>query len=326
MQYTGYLGSYLSPACAQICRFTLDAESGALSQPTPLLDAPDSKYLAMGADGLLASIVRRTDGAGVYLADLHTGRTAEALTESISGCHVSCSGNAIYSANFHEGTVSVYTVADGAPALTQRIEIAPGAGCHQVIQHERFLLVPCMELDEIRIFDAENGFAPAGAIPFPAGSGPRHGVFDRAHRRLFVAAQKDNALYTFEVRADGGFLPAGRTPLLPPDTPSGSEAAAIRLSADERFLYVSVRGANRIAVLALDGTSARVVQLTPCGGDHPRDITLSPDERHLLAANRYSNNLVCFPVDPATGRLGAACANVTAHQSVSILFDAPEKG
>lgn len=324
---TGYLGTYLSPESDGVYRFFLDTETGALTAPERFLDVPDSKYLALRQDGLLASIVRRENGAGLSLTGLRGGnRAQETLFEKISGCHVAFDGDRVYTANFHDGTVTVCRVENGAPTVEHVIRIGSGAGCHQAVPHGRFLLVPCMNLDEIRIFDLENQFALHDVLAFPQGSGPRHAVFDRAHGRLFTAAQTENAVYTFRAGEDGAFTRAKRTPLLPEALLPGSETAAIRLSEDERFLYVSIRGANRIAVLSAEGGQTRTIQLVSCGGDHPRDIALAPGGRFLLAANRYSGNLVCFPVDPKSGLLGAALSDVPAHQGVSIMFDAPEKG
>lgn len=326
---TGYLGAYLSPESDGVYRFTLDTETGALTAPTRFLDVPDSKYLALRGDGLLASIVRRENGAGIALAALRGDappRIHESLTDRISGCYAAFDGGRAYTANFHEGTVPVYRIVDGVPIHEHTIAIAPKAGCHQAVPHGRYLLVSCMNLDEVRIFDTGDHFAPHGALAFPRGSGPRHLVFDRAHTRLFAVTQAENAVYTFRAEPGGAFTLLGRTALLPDALLPGSEAAAIRLSGDERFLYVSVRGANRIAVLSVSGTGTRVLTLAPCGGDHPRDIALAPGGRFLLAANRYSGNLVCFPVDPASGLPGKALSEVPAHQGVSIVFDAPEKG
>lgn len=99
----------------------------------------------------------------------------------------------------------------------------------------------------------------------------------------------------------------------------------MRLSNDERFLYVSVRGENVIAVLEARGTRTRVIQRAPCGGDHPRDILLSPDGRFLLAANRNAGGLVCFTVDRETGLIGKECARVDACEGVAVVLDAPNE-
>lgn len=324
--FTGYIGTYRSPDAYGIYRFALDAENGRLSSPEPFLPVQDSKYLALREDGLLASTVQRGSGAGLFAARLQDLPDAqhEILPEDSTGCHVALSATHAYTANFHSGTVCCYRLADAAPGLEHVISIAHKAGCHQVLLHDGLLLVPCMELDEIRLFSAED-YTARGAIAFPSGSGPRHGVFDRAHQNLYVAAQKDNAVYRYSVYGDG-FELMQRVPLLDAPGSGCDETAAIRLSPDERFLYVSVRGANLIVVLACASDGLRVIQRISCGGDHPRDIALSPDGRFVLSANRYSGDLTCFPRDPATGRIGAQCSKVSVPEGVSIVFDAQMKG
>lgn len=324
--FTGYIGTYRSPDAYGIYRFALDAENGRLSSPEPFLPVQDSKYLALREDGLLASTVQRESGAGLFAARIQDLPDAqhEILSEDGAGCHVALSATHAYTANFHSGTVSCYRLADEAPVLEHVISIAPKAGCHQVLLHDGLLLVPCMELDEIRLFSAED-YAARGAIAFPSGSGPRHGVFDHAHQNLYVAAQKDNAVYRYSVHGDS-FELMQRVPLLDAPGSDCDETAAIRLSPDERFLYVSVRGANLIVVLVCAADGLRVIQRISCGGDHPRDIALSPDGCFILSANRYSCDLTCFPRDPATGRIGAQCSKVSVPEGVSIVFDAQMKG
>lgn len=324
--FTGYIGTYCSSDSYGIYRFTLDAERGRLSAPEPFLPVQDSKFLALREDGLLASVVKRRYGAGLFLARIREIPCAqnETMTEDGSGCHVVLSGTHAYTANFHSGTVSCYRLTDTAPVLEHMISIAPEAGCHQVLLHNELLLIPCMELDEIRLFSTED-YTSRGEIVFPSGSGPRHGIFDRTHRNLYVAAQKDNAVYRYSVHGDG-FELMQRIPLLDAPGSGCDETAAIRLSPDERFLYVSVRGANLIVVLACASDGLRVIQRVSCGGDHPRDIALSPDGRFVLSANRYSGDLTCFPRDAASGRIGEQCSKVSVPEGVSIVFDAQTKG
>jgi hypothetical protein len=67
------------------------------------------------------------------------------------------------------------------------------------------------------------------------------------------------------------------------------------LSQNEKRLYISVREVNRIYVV--DTQSFAILQVISSGGDHPRDINLSLDDRYLFVANRNSDNLVAFAID-----------------------------
>lgn len=326
-QYTGYIGTYRSVQSNHIYRFILDAESGALTIPEPYLPVPDSKYIALRDDSVLVSTVRREQGAGLAVTNLRLPSphvTAEALGDPGAGCHVAIAEDHVFTADFHAGTVTCYRLNGLQPIREHTIAIAPHAGCHQVLFHNDLLLIPCMELDECRLFSAVD-YQPRGVIRFPKNSGPRHGIFDRAHRYLYLVSQKDNTISCFSVQGTH-FSLCERLSLLDAPVSSCDEAAAIRFSPDERFLYVSVRGAEQIIVLEANGSQMQILQRIDCGGQHPRDIALSPDGHWLLSANRCSDDITCFPRDAVTGLLGPLCSRVPIHEGVSIVFDTTEKG
>lgn len=318
---TGYAGTYKSPESLGIYRFTLDTVSGALDGPVLYREAPDAKYLAL-RDGWLAAPVIREKGAGVLLLDTRTpdGKWRETLCETVTSCHVEQDESRAYAANFHEGCVSVY----GKPDLNliRRLEIAPKAGCHQVLLHEAFLLVPCLELDEIRLFHRES-LEPAGVITFPAGSGPRHGVFNQAHTRLFVAGQRSHSVFCFRA-AGADFVLEAEAPVLPEPGRPDDETAAIRLSPDERFLYVSTRGPDLITAFQVREHGLEAVQQTGSGGKHPRDFLLTGDGRFLLAANRFGGGIVCFERDRSTGKLLEIRGRIPLAQGVALVLDERE--
>ena len=81
--------------------------------------------------------------------------------------------------------------------------------------------------------------------------------------------------------------------------------AAIRVSADDRFLYASNRVDDTIAVFAIadDGAALEPVEVVPAGGAWPRDIVLSPDGTLLFSANQHSDSITVFRVDGESGRL-----------------------
>lgn len=322
----GYIGTYEGAGSVGIYGFEMDVRSGEMSGGELVCEAPDAKFLAL-KDGVLAAPVKRGDQAGILLADVgERDRSAgwkkeEVLTERVTSCFVGMDGERLFSANFHEGTVSVYRLEGWKAVLEKRILIGEGAGCHQVLFSGRRMLVPCMELDEVRVFERDGAFAEVGRIRLPEGCGPRHGVCDREGIRLFIVGQKNNRLYCFHRMEDGEFREAWNLGLLERTEGSGNEAAAIRLSADERFLYVSVRGADIVAVVSLEEQKGKVVQRTGCGGRHPRDLVLAAGGRFLITANRDSRDLVSFPVDQGSGRIGEECGRVRTGRAVCIVLE-----
>ncbi len=307
----GYLGTYTAPGSLGVYRFQFDPATGALGALELLCLAPDAKYAALAENALFAP-VRRGGRAGLLAVDRTTGAVLdELLLEEVPACYVAVHGGRVYTANYHEGSVLSYDWDGRRLTPVRRLTIAPKAGCHQVLFHGSTLLVPCLELDEMRLFDLDRDWVPVGAIPFPPGSGPRHGVF--RGDRLFLVGERSCQLFTLRA---GTWAIEQAVPI-----PSAGAAAAVRLSSDGRFLYTSTRGADLLSVFRVDRARPELIQQVPCGGKHPRDFTLSPDGRHLLVVNRTSGGLVSFGLDPETGLIGAICGRVDCAEGVSVCLE-----
>ena len=97
-------------------------------------------------------------------------------------------------------------------------------------------------------------------------------------------------------------------------------AAAIRLTSDEKFLYISIRGLDILAAINVQGEKAAVIQHSSCGGVHPRDFILSPDENFLLAANRFAGGIVSIGRDRTSGLLKGLLDSVPMPEGVSLTF------
>ncbi len=279
-----YVGTYASPQSPGIFRLTLDSETGAFSTPALFCAAPDSKHLAFASNGVYSTICR--DGKAGLCAAEHDGNIfAERLTEGTAPCYVAPYDGLIYTANYHEGNVLVY---NERLDLVHKIEIAVGAGCHQTFFCANVLFVPCLKLDAIKLFDIAKGFTPIGEIRFPAGSGPRHGVFGR-DGKLYVICELTSELYTL-IRSGDSFEIEH---CLSVAASEGNASAAIRLHPEYELLYLSTRGENIISLVDISAKPI-LLQQKPSGGNHPRDFCLTPDGGFLVAANRDSDNLVCF--------------------------------
>jgi 6-phosphogluconolactonase len=306
---TGYCGTYASPNGRGVYRFDFDERTGRLSGPELVFRARDAKCLCR-TGGALAAPVQEGERAGIALFAPDGRELAKNLFETKTGCYLLREGNRLYSANYHEGTVTVLD--PETLAVLGRAEAGPEAGCHQVISSGGLFLVPCLELDEVRLYD--GALEQVGKLSFPAGTGPRHGVMDRAGRRLFLVSERSRQLFVFRA-AGRDFVPAGTFPAA-----DSGECAAVRLSRDERFLYVSTRGADVLTVFRLRDCAAERVRELPCGGRHPRDFDLTPDGRWLLCLNRDSDNLVSFPVDRETGLPGAPAGELKIPTGSGILL------
>lgn len=317
----GYIGTYHSEESRGIYHFLFDPDTGRMTEPELFYEARNAKWVSLN-DRMMIVPVENQGRAGTCFLELgaeSVGHVTEILEEGQTPCYILQAGDMVYTANYHEGNVMVYRLQGGVPLLVKRIENGTGAGCHQIFLHETMLMVPCLTQDRIRLFDISQEFAPAGEILFPEGSGPRHGVFNREHTKLYVVSELSNELFVFHVKGKD-FRLVQSLSVLPEGETKGAASAAIRLITDENFLYLSVRGINRLAVVDVRSHPVSVMQHVSSGGDHPRDFVLSGDERFLLVANRLEGGIVCMERDRTTGLLGAVRQHVEMPEAVSLVL------
>lgn len=315
----GYIGTYTTGRSQGIYRFTFDPDTGALSEPILFVAVRNPKCVARKGS-ILASAIELEGRAGVALWDARhpcTPPFSMCCPEKQTPCHLRFSGSSLLAANYHEGLFTVYRTDSHNLSCATQIACGEKAGCHQSLGRRGFILVPCLEQDQVRIFDRK--FSPRGVILFPAGSGPRHGIFHPKDRTLWMVTERSHELYHFNY-ADTRYQLLQQVSILPKDHPeyAASTAAAIRLSPDGRFLYTSTRGADIMSVFALDADGAHLIQQVPCGGKHPRDFILSDDGRYVLVLCRDSDDLFSFPRDAETGKLGEIVSHIHVPEGSSI--------
>jgi 6-phosphogluconolactonase (cycloisomerase 2 family) len=85
-------------------------------------------------------------------------------------------------------------------------------------------------------------------------------------------------------------------------SPTRNFPAEIAVSRDGRFVYVSNRGHDSVAVFAVgQGGGLRLIATPSCGGDWPRHLAIDPSGRWLYVANQLSNEVVWYALDRSTG-------------------------
>lgn len=318
----GYIGTYFSENSKGIYRFAFDEESGELTAPELFYESRDAKWVSVGPDRICFPM-EENGRAGTCFLEREKGQIKHVwkiLEEAHTPCYLQQDGDYVYTANYHDGTVMVYHLSRHVPEIRKRIENGEKAGCHQILLHGPWLLVPCLEQNRIRIFDRENGFGPAGEIPFPEGSGPRHGVFDRAHKRLYVVSEWSNTLFTFA--ADGKeFRLIQSLPLLL--RKENAAAAAIRISPGEEALYISVRGPDILIRVDIRGDKAVLEEYVSSRGVHPRDFILTDDGRFVLVANRQEGGLVSLERNRESGKIVGIRSRIPIPEAVSVVLDKP---
>jgi 6-phosphogluconolactonase (cycloisomerase 2 family) len=156
--------------------------------------------------------------------------------------------------------------------------------------------------------DVQKGLLLPADVPViaaPAGSAPRHFVFHPSGRFMYNLYEHDAKVAVYDYDASrGAFKLKQLASSLPPKFSGSNLAAEIIISADGRFLYVSNRLHNAIAVfgVAADG-QLRNISETWAHADSPRSLTLDPHGQFLFSCNQKGDSITSFRVSPLSGAL-----------------------
>lgn len=177
--------------------------------------------------------------------------------------------------------------------------------------------------------DGRNGpVSPTDAVEnaMKTGSGPRHLVFGNDGRHAYLTSELAGTVTVLRYRDGGRFDVEQIERLAEPGFKGEVGAAALHLSPDGRFLYVSNRGdANDISIFAVDADSGRLTRVGRQSslGKSPREFAIDPTGHWLIVGNQNSDTAYVFRRDPQTGLLGSDPKRLDIGSPVDFKFVAP---
>jgi 6-phosphogluconolactonase len=161
-------------------------------------------------------------------------------------------------------------------------------------------------------FDAATGKltenTPFKAVRTPAPADPRHLDFHPNGKFLYAGNESVNTITVFAFDAATGLLTQVQDiPTLPASFTGTNSTAQILAHPSGKFVYISNRGHNSIAIFSADATTG---MLTLVGhqmvGAHPRNFNFDPTGTLLLVAARDDQSVAIFKIDQGTGMLTQA--------------------
>ncbi len=282
---------------------TLDPSTGALSGPKLAAQATNANWITWHPRGQVLYAVNdgRSDGGRrvgeVVAFTAAADGTLTELNRQATGlgtpCHLGVhpSGRLLVAADYGGGAVFVFPLdPDGRLEPVAQTILHSGSGPNAKRQEKAHahgvtfapdgghVFIPDLGIDRIVGYRVDVAAvrladAPAATAATPPGAGPRHFAFHPGGRHAYSINELDFTVTQFSWDAAAGALQAVRSVRsLPEDAAMPNSSAEIEVHPGGRFLYVSNRGHDTIATLALDPATGepRLLQHAPAGGRTPR--------------------------------------------------------
>jgi 6-phosphogluconolactonase len=326
--------------------YEFDATTGNLKIKGSSENVVSPSYLSVSADNKFVYAVNENGDQSAVSAfgyDAVSGKFHFLNKNKALGadpCHLINDDKNVIIANYSGGNIAVFKKnKNGSISEAQQLIQHEGKGPNVARQEKahvhmvsfspdrKFVLSNDLGLDKVFIYrynpNSKNEILTLKkTVDVKAGSGPRHLTFSKDGKFVYLVQELDGTLTTFSYDKSGDLKVIAETSILPKDFTGGTGAAAIKISPDGRFLYVSDRvDANSISVYKIqkDGGIELVERLSTLGKG-PRDFAIDPTGNYLLVGHQYTNNIVIFKRDKTTGKLVDTGKRVELCSPVGLLF------
>ena len=255
--------------------------------------------------------IKNENGQGGIAAFVNGKLVSQLLHEGASPAYIGINKEKklLYTANYHTGVLAVIRYDDqGQLTLLDQVKHenkALGPRPEQAGAHPHYFdetpgghLVSC-DLGQDRVdfygFDGQK-LTHLASYQNEDGFGSRHLAFSPDGKYFYVAGELSSQVNAVKFDEENWMFRSLATySTIPESWDQHNGAAAIRLSSDGKFLYVSNRGHDSIAVFAvLPDLALKLVQRVSTFGEFPRDFNWDAEEKYVVAANQNSNNATLY--------------------------------
>ena len=330
-------GIYIYEFDAASGEFKFKNSSEGIISPSYLSVSADNKFIyAVNENGTQSTV--SAFGYNAKLGKVNFLNKNDAL--GADPCHLINDDKNVIVANYSGGNIVVFKKSpNGSISTVQQVIQHEGKGVNAARQEKahvhmvvfspdkKFILSNDLGLDKVFIYkynpNSKNEMLTLKeSVDVKPGSGPRHLTFSKDGKFVYLIQELDATLTTFSYNKNGSLKKIDETSILAKDFKGGTGAAAIKISPDGKFLYVTDRvDANNITVYKiLKNGAIELVEQQSTLGKGPRDFAIDPTGNYLLVGHQYTNNIVIFKRDKTTGKLTDTGKKIELCSPVGLVF------
>lgn len=344
--YNLLIGTYTAPGASEgIYVYDFNTNTAAFKANSVEKDVVNPSFLSVDPTGKFIYAVNE-DGAkstvSAFSFDAAAGKLNFLNKQTAEGedpCYLIADQKNVIIANYSSGSIAVFGKdASGALKPAKQIiqhlgssidkERQKSAHVHMVrfSPDKKYVISNDLGEDKIYVYAyypeaADSILVVKDSVQVKAGSGPRHITFSPDGKFAYLIQEMQGDLTVFSY-ADGTLKKIQETNIVAKDFKGAVGSADIQISADGKFLYASNRGdANDITVFRIqkNGTLLKVSQ-TSTLGKGPRAFVIDPSGKWLLVGHQYTNDVVIFKRNPATGALTDSGKRIAVGAPVCFVF------
>ncbi|WP_270237218.1 lactonase family protein [Lactobacillus delbrueckii] len=330
------IGGYTKHESAGIYQFDFigSGDQAHLEQRRNVVEVGGPTYFQK--DGQFIFTIKNENGQGGIAAFANGNLVSQLLHEGSSPAYIGINKEKklLYTANYHTGVLAVISYDDqGQLTLLDQVKHenkALGPRPEQTGAHPHYFdetpgghLVSC-DLGQDRVdfygFDGQK-LTHLASYQNEDGFGSRHLAFSPDGKYFYVAGELSSQVNAVKFDEEKWMFRSLATySTIPESWDQHNGAAAIRLSSDGKFLYVSNRGHDSIAVFAvLPDQALKLVQRVSTFGEFPRDFNWDAEEKYVVAANQNSNNATLYQRQ-SDGTLTPLEKDIAVPEGTRVLF------
>ncbi|TSO25997.1 lactonase family protein [Lactobacillus sp. LL6] len=243
----------------------------------------------------------------------------------------------LYTANYHTAVLSIFSYDNDGKltlldSITHKVEhLGPrpeqtdGPHPHFFDETPEGNLVSCdLGNDSVDFYRfKDNHLEHLAQYKNESGFGSRHIVFSKDGNYFYVVGELSSKVNVVKFNEKNwSFESIATYSTIPEDWNSHNGAAAIRISKDGKFIYVSNRGNDSIAVFAVqEDHTLKLIQRISVFGEFPRDFNWDENEQYVVVANQNTNNATLYSRNNISGSLTPLQKDINVPEGTRVLFE-----